>query len=547
MKVIHLEGRAFRFQFILEVLFLASSFSCTAAWTTVARRSNKHLVLRKMTRNENDVPTDVLSLEAHEISDLLQSSQLTSVQLMEATLERIEQVNPIYNAIILLQNRTLLLQQAQRADEERCSTKNHTRGWLHGIPMAIKDLSQVQGFATTHGGSPLICQKHGKDDSYIAADQSDVFVERLVESGAIIIGKTNAPEHGLGSHTYNNVWGVTRNPFDRNCTAGGSSGGAAVALSTHMVCLADGSDMMGSLRNPAGFNHIYSHRPTAGMIANGENPYLPYPISTVGPMARCPRDLALLLETMAGSNAFSASLVQYSLQEEILQPGDTNMSRIKLAWLGDWGGAYHMEKGILEVCYKALQVLEKQKLATLTDLRDSPPFDASLLWQSWTTIRSKLILSSFVDSFGAQVVNNMSLKPAAKWEIQRGLEVTDAQLREATAIAQNWSKCVASLLEKYDALVLPTSQLWPFPVELDWPKSIDEIEMDTYHRWMEVVVPCSLAGLPCVTVPAGFGPQGLPMGLQLIGARGNDARLLSIAHAYHSKTQETTRRPPIGC
>jgi Asp-tRNA(Asn)/Glu-tRNA(Gln) amidotransferase A subunit family amidase len=241
---------------------------------------------------DRDEASEILGWDATRLSEELESGEITATALMNLTLARIDELNPTLNAIILLRHRDELLEQARIADA------SPRKGWLHGIPTAIKDLSNIRRLPTTMGGSPLY-------PDFVPSD-SDPFVDRLLEAGCIVIGKTNAPESGLGSHTFNDRWGTTFNPYSTQNSAGGSSGGAAVALSARMLAFADGSDMMGSLRNPAGWNNVYSIRPTAGLIEpdTTDGNLLPYPISTVGPMARSPRDLARLLETMAGSDRF---------------------------------------------------------------------------------------------------------------------------------------------------------------------------------------------------------------------------------------------------
>ena len=449
---------------------------------------------------------------------------------MEATLERIDQVNPRCNAIICLQDKHILLQQAQEADA------TPRKGWWHGIPMAIKDLSHVQGFPTTMGGSKLF---HDEASLF-----NDIYVEHLRNAGAIIIGKTNTPENGLGSHTFNDRWGTTTNPLDETKSAGGSSGGAAVAVTTHMLCVADGTDMMGSLRNPAGWNLLYSHRPTAGTILQGaattttsqKNP-LPYPISTPGTMARTPLDVALLLETMVGNPEIFTARPLHDENDKPISNG------VRIGWLGDWGGAYPFEDGILSVCQSALQVLKDNHVATVVeDLSGMPIFPADQLWTNWNRIRFAMVAFNYTQAFDENTLllgdeENSPIKQDLQWEIAQGIQVTAEDLERAGQVAQDYHKCLDAIFETYDVLALPSAQVWPFPVEWTWPKSIGDKEMDTYHRWMEVCIPVSFGGLPCTTVPAGVGPTtGLPMGLTLFGKRGDDLKLLQLANAYHKLT-----------
>ena len=469
--------------------------------------------------------SSILTLDATTLSQKIQSKEISCIQLMKTTLDRVDQVNQkVGNAIFSIRDREELLQEARQADADNAASQ---RGWLHGIPMAIKDLANVAGIPTTKGGSALF-------DGYVP-DKSDPFVQRLQDEGAIIIGKTNTPENGLGSHTFNSKWGVTKNPFDLTKSAGGSSGGAAVALATNCVCVADGTDMMGSLRNPAGWNHLYSHRPTAGIMGDVlPNSYpLSYPISTAGPMGRSPQDVARLLETMVGDK----SKFQY---KDLVSP-----TSIRIGWCGDWNGAFRMEEGVLELCESALHKFagSTEGVDIVIDKQIEAPFPSEKLWESWTTIRSKVTADSALAEpplsdldevpGGNKLREILPIKPEGLWEIQRGMKLSNEDVCAAVQVANEWIDCADTIFAKrsVDVFALPTAQLFPFPCEWDWPKEIRGREMDTYHRWMEVVVPCSLGGFPCVTIPAGFGP--LPMGIQLFGPKHSDAKLLSIASLYN--------------
>ena len=464
---------------------------------------------------------------------------------MEATLKRIDQVNDKVNAIICMKPKEDLIRQAKRMDMVH---SDHNKGWLRGIPVAIKDLSNVTGFPTTYGGSQLFKDFH--------ASFNDPYVQKLVAAGVIVIGKTNVPENGVGSHTYNPQWGTTRNPFDLSRSAGGSSGGAAVAIATGMLPFADGTDMMGSLRNPAGWNNIYSHRPTAGWIAGSVkskwNP-LEYPISTPGPMAKTPLDLALLLETMVRNNdLFSAAPL---LQAES-KYGDSIDNKklptfgnqpLRIGWLGDWGGSYPFEDGIISLCQSALDAMVKHRIATVDDLSQQPIFPATQLWTSWNHIRFALTAANVRNSFDEEILlgDDSPIKPELQFEIRQGNLVTKEDIDKAATVAEEYHACLNQVFQAYDVLALPSAQVWPFPAEWTYPTSIAGTAMDTYHRWMEVCVPVSFGGLPCTTVPAGFRTSipnedgrctDLPMGLTLFAKRDDDLKLLQLAQVYHKVT-----------
>jgi amidase len=458
---------------------------------------------------------NILNLDAIGLSRAIERKEISCEELMVATLDQIELLNPRCNAIILLRDREELLHDARQADQvER-------KGWLHGIPIAVKDVSNAKGIPTTMGGSRL--------SKNFVPNFDDPFVKNMKQAGAIIIGKTNAPENGLGSHTYNDRWGTTRNPFDLSKSAGGSSGGAGVAVATRMLVLADGTDMMGSLRNPAGWNAIYSHRPTAGLIrgakASKKNP-LPYPTSTAGPMARTPADCAKLLETMS-NGAFDASSV---LDHGKIQ----NDERVRIGWLGDWCGKLPMEDGVLELCESALGALAENGNVSLEYVREEI-FPLEQLWKSWNCIRFATVAALFCETFNMDILlgENSHVKDELKWEIEQGIQVSEEDLAEAKRISMLYADALDKTFDTFDILALPSAQLFPFPQEWKWPKEVGGRSMDVYHRWMSVCVPVTFGGLPCSTIPAGFGDTGLPIGLQLFGRRSEDTKTLRLAQVYH--------------
>ncbi|MRU16869.1 amidase [Roseovarius sp. A21] len=465
---------------------------------------------------------DVLTWGARAQARAIAEGELSAEDLMRATLLRIAEVNPGLNAVVSLRDEGVLLAEAKAADNRA------PEGPLHGLPIAIKDLADAKGLPTSHGSPAFAGQVAARDSLHVA---------RLRAAGAIVIGKTNTPEFGLGSHTYNPVHGATCNPYDTTRSCGGSSGGAAVALAAGMLSIVDGSDMMGSLRNPAGWCNVYGHRPTWGLVpATPEGESFLHPMATNGPMARTPEDLALLLEVMAGPEARQP----YGCAVPALSVGG-GAKGARIAWLGDWGGAFPYEEGIAPLCEAALAVMEAQG-AVVEPL--APPFDRDLMWQSWKTLRHWAVAAKFAPLLEAPETRDL-LKPEAVWEIEQGRALSALEVHRASEIRSEWFRVAAGVFEAYDALALPTAQVWPFPVEWDWPHEVAGQAMDTYHRWMEVVVPASLAGLPAVAMPAGFGAQGLPMGVQLIGPRGGDGALLRLAQGYHDATDWPGQRPAI--
>ncbi len=453
-----------------------------------------------------------MTLSARPATDLtsdLRAGRLSAEALMAASLEVIAARNPELNAIVALRDSDALMAEARAAD----AVPLGDRGALHGLPMAVKDLANARGLVSAQG-SPIFAGQ--------VAQQDDLFVARLRAAGAILIGKTNTPEFGLGSHTFNPVYGATRNAVDPTRSAGGSSGGSAVALAAGMVALADGSDMMGSLRNPAGWNEVYGLRPTWGWVpSEPAGDVFLHPLATNGPMARSPEDIALLLDVMSGGDP----RLPLNRGARAVSPL-AEAKPMRLGWLGDWGGAYPMEEGVMETCEAALAAFEA--LGHRVD-HLPPPFPAEKIWESWITLRSFAVAAGL----RPLVDRRDQLKDTAIWELDRGLGFSGAEIQAASDQRSNWMRAAARMFASYDAVLLPTAQCWPFPVDWDYPREIAGVQMDTYHRWMEVVVPASLLGLPGLAVPAGRGHNGLPMGLQIIGAHGRDGALLSLGQSYH--------------
>ena len=464
----------------------------------------------------------VLDQSASALLADLASRRLSAEALMVATLDRIAERNPAVNAVVGLADPGALLAQARALDA------GPVMGPLHGLPLVIKDLVNVQGIRSTRG-SPIFAD--------FVPESDDVLAARLRASGAILIGKTNVPEFGLGSHTFNPVYGRTNNPYNPARTCGGSSGGAGVALALGMVALADGSDMMGSLRNPAAWSNVYGFRPSWGRVpAEPAQDRTLHKMATSGPMARSPADVALLLDVMSHADPLRPD-VPAPAPTAPLHPAD--LTRMRIGWLSDWSGALPMEAGILEQCETSLQVL-RDLGASVEHVPAPLPFET--LWQSWITLRSWQVGAALV----ALQDNKDLMKDSVQWELERALRMTALEAHDASAARAQWLAHATELFQSYDALILPTTQVWPFDINLPWPTEIAGVEMDTYHRWMAVTVPVSLIGLPSLSMPAGFGDSGLPVGMQIFGPRGADAKILAMGEAYHRQTLWPQRHPPIG-
>ena len=395
---------------------------------------------------------------------------------------------------------------------------------MHGLPHAIKDLEETAGIVTT-SGSPLFAD-------FVPAADSEV-ARRIRGAGAIVIGKTNVPEFGYGSQTYNDVFGPTRNPYDLARTAGGSSGGAAAALAAGLVPVADGSDYMGSLRNPAAFCNVYGFRPSLGRV--GSPPperAFEAPIGTAGPMARSPRDLAALLATLAGPHPE----LPFSIDEDPAGLRRAASSRPTPRGCGSAGSATSAatcrsspgsSSSARPRCARSAPRWSRSAPASIPPRRGRPPSPCAT---STPPGRSSCRASASSRSSGGRPRARSRSPGPALHAAQRTRTEVAAALR--------------ALLRDHDALALPSAQVFPFDVETHWPREIAGRPMPTYHRWMEVVIPASLAGLPVAGVPAGFGPAGLPMGMQLIGRPRGDRALLELTEAYDRATGWVRARPP---
>ncbi|MFV8458760.1 amidase [Vibrio owensii] len=451
------------------------------------------------------------------LSNAIKNREVSCVDVMKHYLNRIEAVNPKYNAIVALRDRKDLLKEAQKKDNDLAKGVYH--GWMHGFPHAVKDLAPTKGIKTTMG-SPIY-----KD---WLPDFDNLLVQRIKQAGAIIIGKTNVPEFGLGSQSYNSVYGTTGNAYDVSKTAGGSSGGAACALALNLVPVADGSDMMGSLRNPAAYNNVIGFRPSAGRVPSVPSKELfIQQLGYAGPMGRNVADTIMLLNTMAGYD--SRAPLSLDTNKDINNFATvTSMKGKRIAWLGDFDGYLNMEQGVLDVCEHGLKTFTA--LGAVVE-KISSPIDPKELWKSWLTHRQWLIMGSLYDLYKDKAKRSL-MKTEAIWEIENGLKLSALDVYQASLVRSKWYLKLNELFNKYDLIVLPSAQVFAFDKVIHWPKNINGVEMDTYHRWMEVVIPGSLSGLPIVNVPAGFSKNNQAMGLQLIGKNRSDFTLLRMAHIY---------------
>ena len=460
-------------------------------------------------------PADITDFSAVDLSVAIKNRQVGCVEVMQAYLGRIHRYNPVYNAIVSLVDDEALLRQAAEADA--ALARGEYWGWMHGLPHAIKDLQPVKGLPYTLG-SPMFKDRVAELDGSIAA--------KIRAQGAIFIGKTNTPEFGLGSQSYNPVFGATGSAYDPALTAGGSSGGAACGLATHMLPAAEGGDMMGSLRNPGAFNNVIGFRPSTHVVEEDASPANRL-LSTSGPMGRNTRDTIQLLQTLARNPEF-----------DNLQP--MNLETVKIGWLGDLEHYLPMEAGILELCQNNLKrIADAGGQVEPVQPRVLP----SDLWESWTTLRHHTRLDML--EYYEVPANRALLKPELVWEIEQCLRLTAQDVERAKTLRREWYAELDRLFAAFDFLALPSAQVFPYPKETHWPKKINGRPMDTYHRWMEVVVPGSLGGIPVLNVPVGFDARGRPMGMQIMGQLGNDRKVLEFGLAYEEITDYLGVRPNL--
>lgn len=447
------------------------------------------------------------------------------MEVARAHLHHADAVNPHVNALVARRDPDAVLAEAAERDAEL--GRGQQRGVLHGVPQAVKDLAEAAGQSFT-AGSPLFADRVGLVDS--------PHVARMRAAGALFVARTNTPELGFGSQTYNPVWGTTRNPYDLTRTVGGSSGGAAAALATRLLPAADGSDYMGSLRNPAAWANVYGLRPSRGRVPGV--PGFVAQLGEAGPMARSVPDLAALLEVMTAGGPVGPLDRADPLDLTALRP--TDPAGLRVGWLGDLGGRLATEPGLLDLARAPVDVLAGlgavvEEVVPAFDL--DRLWDAFLRWRWWNAVEMAPLLDDPAPA--------AQLKPELVWEIEHGTALSAREVSQAATVRAEWYTAVVELFGRYDVLVAPATQVHPFAAQVPWPAEIAGRPMDTYHRWMETVAPWSMAGVPVLGMPAGFTPEGLPVGVQLIGPPGGDRQVLEVALTHEAATDWSVRRPPL--
>lgn len=466
---------------------------------------------------------DVIFASARDLAGQIRARKISAREVMTACLQQIAKLNPALNAIVAKCDDDECLALADQAD--RALSSGGTIGPLHGLPTAFKDLEAAVGFPQTKG-SPIYRN--------FMPDADSVIVERMRRAGAIPIGKTNVPEFGMGSQTYNRVYGTTLNPYDRSKTAGGSSGGAAVAVATGMLPIADGGDLGGSLRNPANFNNIVAMRPTVGLVPVAPSVIPFVGLSTKGAMARTVADVAFGLSVLAGADERDQQ--SFASSPDVFAGSlDRDWRGVRIAWSPDLGGL-PMDRRVREVLDRQRQTFEQLGCHVDDVCPDfgnvNEIFMTLRAWASWTTYKD--VLAAHRDQ----------MKPEAIWEIERGARISGEEVGNALVQQGLLLERMRVFQQKYAFLVCAVNQLPPYPASEPWPKSIDGVEMENYVAWMKSAYWISTTCRPAISVPAGFTDEGLPVGIQIVGRYRDDLNVLKIAHAFEQATGFGKRLPP---
>lgn len=463
-------------------------------------------------------------MSACQLAGSIRRRSISTREVMAAFLRQIERLNPKINAIVAKLDDEKCL--ALTDDAERRVARSEEIGALHGLPFAFKDLDPAVGFPMTRGS------KIFKD--FMPAEDS-VLVERLKRAGVIPIGKTNVSEFGMGSHTYNDVYGTTLNPYDLTKSAGGSSGGAGASLAAGLLPLASGSDLGGSLRNPANFNNIVALRPTVGLVPSAPMalPFLGF--SVKGPMARSVADVAFLLSAMAGIDARDPAV--YPSDPGVFAKSlDRDFKGARVAWSPDLGG--------LPLDPRVRSVLAAQR-KTFIELgcivEDACPdlsgaddvFLTLRAWHYWHTLGPLL------------EKHRHEMKPEAVWQIESGNKLNGSDVANAMARHGELMQRMRVFQEKYEFLLCAVNQVPPFDATVHWPHEIDGVEMENYLSWMKSAYWISATFCPAISVPAGFTPEALPVGIQIVGRYRDDLGVLQLAHTFEQATEFGKRRPEI--
>jgi amidase len=470
------------------------------------------------------VTDDVCFRPATELAAMVRRREISARELLEAHLDRIDRVNPAVNAIV-----TLDAEGARAAADaaDAALAAGGPVGPLHGLPVAHKDTHATGGLRTTWG-SPLHADTVPLRDELVVA--------RLKAAGAVRVGKTNVPEFAAGSHTFNALFGATHNPYRHGLSAGGSSGGAAAALATGLVPLAEGSDMGGSLRNPAGFCNVVGLRPTPGRVPTWPAPIGWSQLSVQGPMGRTVADVALQLSALAGPDR----RVPIALSDDgagFAAPLPDRLDGLRVAWAPDLGGRVTVDPAITSVLASSVGVFESLG----AHVEEACP-NLSGADEVFGTLRAWLFEASYGELSRR---HPEKVKESIRWNAELGAKLTGPDLARAEQLHTKLFERMAEFFERFDVLLAPTTQVLPFPVEIEYPTEIAGVEQENYLEWMRSCTLISATGSPALSVPGGFTADALPVGLQIVGPARADRTVLEVGHAFEQATGFGTRRPPL--
>jgi amidase len=468
--------------------------------------------------------SDICFMPARQMADLIRQKKLSAREVMQAHLKQINRVNSKVNAIVTLVPEEQLMAQAAAADE--ALAKGSWLGPLHGMPVGVKDLHETKGIRTTYG-SPLHREYLPNFDCRV--------VQREKEAGAIVIGKTNVPEFGLGSQTFNPVFGPTRNPYDLTKTCGGSTGGGSVSLACGMVPLADGSDMGGSLRNPPNFCNIVGIRPSPGRVPNVPSHLGWFTLSVPGPVARNVSDCAFFLSVLAGFDPHSPISIDQPGAQFAQPLGDRSFKGVRVAMFKDMGLPWEPEvKSAVQAQRKVFESLGCTVVDAEPDFSDAN--ECFVAWRHWST---ELAFGDLLATQGNQ------LNEYIHWHVEEGRKLTGPYLSRMEAKRTALYERMCSFKGEYDFFLLPVNQVLPFDVNQHYPTEIAGVKMENYIAWMKSAYYISTAGNPAMSVPCAFSASGLPIGIQIVGRHHDDWGVLQLAYAFEQTTNIGKRRPPI--
>ncbi|MFT4307527.1 MAG: amidase family protein [Microbacterium sp.] len=470
----------------------------------------------------NDDPT---TMSAHALAEAIRTRRVSSEEVVAAHLARIDEINPVVNAIVSYRPEEAL---AAARERDRELAAGVLRGPLHGVPTAVKDLMDVAGLPTSHGS--LVYR-----DNVATADS--VISARLRSAGVVFVGKTNTPEFGAGSHTFNEVFGATRNPYDLTRSAGGSSGGAAAAVTTGMLPVADGSDLGGSIRNPASFGNLVGLRPTAGRVASARPGNAWDPGSVLGALSRDVTDTALMLSVIAGPEPRAP----LSIDEDpalFLSLAPRSFRGARIAFSPDFGGL-PLDPEVRAATRAAADLaagLGAEVVETDIDLSEAD--------EVFETFRSL----EFLDGHGEDAVRHPDLvKKTVRDDVAWAAEIDAARMMRAAGARTRLFRRFQALFDDYDLVLGPTSQVLPFPLEWEYPAEVDGVAMERYYTWQRSCSRITATAMPALSMPAGFSGTGLPIGVQFVGPYRGDRLLLEYGLSWESAVADVmSRRPRLG-